>query len=142
MAPLRCAAKFDPFLSLDCAGLEGNPRKERDQLSPSSNLALHGYGWSGMKFVKSSRPVVESDKWMTQKNGCPGRSDLPGIVWKASKTKTFVRSTDRWLVVHRGTIRFVCSCMKFLPDPAWLLLSITCIPFRVLLHLSILFNKP
>ena len=23
MAPLRYAAKFDPFLSLDCAGLEG-----------------------------------------------------------------------------------------------------------------------
>ena len=23
MAPLRCAAKFDPFLSLDCARVEG-----------------------------------------------------------------------------------------------------------------------
>ena len=23
MAPLRYAAKFDPFLSLDCAGVEG-----------------------------------------------------------------------------------------------------------------------
>ena len=23
MAPLRCAAKCDPFLSLDCAGVEG-----------------------------------------------------------------------------------------------------------------------
>ena len=35
MAPLRCAAKFDPFLSLDCARVEGvgrNPRKGRDQI--------------------------------------------------------------------------------------------------------------
>ena len=31
MAPLRCAAKFDPFLSLDCARVEGvgAPSKER-----------------------------------------------------------------------------------------------------------------
>ena len=38
MAPLRCAAKFDPFLSLDCARVEGvgrNPRKGRDQILPS-----------------------------------------------------------------------------------------------------------
>ena len=35
MAPLRYAAKFDPFLSLDCARVEGvgrNPRKGRDQI--------------------------------------------------------------------------------------------------------------
>ena len=35
MAPLRCGAKFDPFLSLDCARVEGvgrNPRKGRDQI--------------------------------------------------------------------------------------------------------------
>ena len=35
MAPLRYAAKFDPFLSLDCARLEGvghNPRRGRDQI--------------------------------------------------------------------------------------------------------------
>ena len=31
MAPLRCAAKFDPFLSLDCAPWR-NPRKGRDQI--------------------------------------------------------------------------------------------------------------
>ena len=28
MAPLRCAAKFDPFLSLDCARVEGVQSKE------------------------------------------------------------------------------------------------------------------
>ena len=35
MAPLRYAAKFDPFLSLDFARVEGvgrNPRKGRDQI--------------------------------------------------------------------------------------------------------------
>ena len=36
MAPLRYAAKFDPFLSLDCARVEAvwgrNPRKGRDQI--------------------------------------------------------------------------------------------------------------
>ena len=41
MAPLRCAAKFDPFLSLDCAPTPPpwrNPRKGRDQILPSGNL--------------------------------------------------------------------------------------------------------
>ena len=33
MAPLRYAAKFDPFLSLDCARVEGG-----DQILPSGNL--------------------------------------------------------------------------------------------------------
>ena len=43
MAPLRYAAKFDPFLFLDCVRMEGvghNPRKERDQILPSGNTAL------------------------------------------------------------------------------------------------------
>ena len=41
MAPLRYAAKFDPFLSLDCAPRPPpwhNPRKGRDQVLPSCNL--------------------------------------------------------------------------------------------------------
>ena len=41
MAPLRYAAKFDPFLSLDCAPHLPpwrNPRKGRDQILPSGNL--------------------------------------------------------------------------------------------------------
>ena len=38
MAPLRCAAKFDPFLSLDCARVEdvGGQSKERK----GSNFAI------------------------------------------------------------------------------------------------------
>ena len=43
MAPLRCAAKFDPFLSLDCAPNPTpwhNPRKGRDQILPSGNTDL------------------------------------------------------------------------------------------------------
>ena len=43
MAPLRCAAKFNPFLSLDCAPRPPpwrNPRKGRDQTLPSGNLVL------------------------------------------------------------------------------------------------------
>ena len=39
MAPLLYAAKFDPFPSLDCATPWRNPRKGRDQLLPSGNLA-------------------------------------------------------------------------------------------------------
>ena len=31
-------AKFDPFLSLDCAGVEGVGAKGRDQILPSGNL--------------------------------------------------------------------------------------------------------
>ena len=41
MAQLRYAAKFDPFLSLDCAPRPPpwrNPRKGRDQILPSGNL--------------------------------------------------------------------------------------------------------
>ena len=43
-APLRYAAKFDPFLSLDCAPRPPpwrNPRKGRDQILPSGNHALN-----------------------------------------------------------------------------------------------------
>ena len=29
MAPLRCAAKFDPFLSLDCARVEDSSQKQK-----------------------------------------------------------------------------------------------------------------
>ena len=56
MSLLHCAAKFDPFLSLDCPPTRRNPRKGRDQLLPSGNLALHIDFGSGMKFVRS-RPV-------------------------------------------------------------------------------------
>ena len=43
MAPLHYAAKFDPFLSLDCAPTPPpwrNPRKGRDQILPSGNLGI------------------------------------------------------------------------------------------------------
>ena len=51
MAPLRYAAKFDPFLFLDCAPTPStlappspppwhNPRKGRDQILPSGNTDL------------------------------------------------------------------------------------------------------
>ena len=40
MVPLRYAAKFDPFLTLNCAGSEGkghNPNKGRHQIVPSGH---------------------------------------------------------------------------------------------------------
>ena len=43
MAPLLYAAKFDPFLALDCAPRPPpwrNPRKGRDEILPSRNHAL------------------------------------------------------------------------------------------------------
>ena len=43
MALLRCASKFDPFLSLDCAPRPQpwrNPRKGRDQILPTGNLSF------------------------------------------------------------------------------------------------------
>ena len=46
MAPLRYAAKFDPFLSLDCPPPWRNPRKGRDQILPSGNLDYRGYGYN------------------------------------------------------------------------------------------------
>ena len=46
MAPLRTAAKFDHFLSLDCARVEGvgrNPGKGRDQILLSGNTEAKQY---------------------------------------------------------------------------------------------------
>ena len=37
MAPLRCAAKFDPFLSLDCARMEGMAAQSKER--KGSNFA-------------------------------------------------------------------------------------------------------
>ena len=37
MAPLRCAAKLDPFFSLDCARVEGEGRNPRDQILLSAD---------------------------------------------------------------------------------------------------------
>ena len=50
MALLRCAAKFDPSFSLDCAPRLPpwrNPRKIRDQILPSGNLGGHDGGVDG-----------------------------------------------------------------------------------------------
>ena len=35
MAPLRCAAKFDPFLSLDCARVEGRGAQSKERKGSS-----------------------------------------------------------------------------------------------------------
>ena len=43
MAPLRYTAKFDPFLSWDCAPcppLWRKPRRGKDQILPSGNLEI------------------------------------------------------------------------------------------------------
>ena len=56
MAPLRCAAKFDPFLSLDCVPHPlpwRNPRKGRDQILPS-HLAILEL----ISFMSASFPVL------------------------------------------------------------------------------------
>ena len=45
MAPLRCTAKLDPFLSLDCArveGVEAQSKERKDQILPSGNTGQHG----------------------------------------------------------------------------------------------------
>ena len=54
MGPLYYAAKFDPFLSLYCASVEGvgrNPRKERDQILPSGNLVRTRYSLRGARLA-------------------------------------------------------------------------------------------
>ena len=70
MAPLRCAAKFDPFLSLDCAPRPPpwhNPRKGRDQFLPSGNLegvreadAQNGVGLCHRSFNCATFPLSNS----------------------------------------------------------------------------------
>ena len=60
MAPVRCAAKFDPFLSLDCARVEGgvgDPRKGRDQILQCS-----------VAEPKSLKPVGRRAKHIQSKN--------------------------------------------------------------------------
>ena len=63
MAPLRCAAKFDPFLSLDCAPRPPpwrNPRKGRDQILPSGSTGSHLSVAASLSFVKRAPPVRPS----------------------------------------------------------------------------------
>ena len=43
MAPLRTAAKFDPFLSLDCSTL-AQSKERRDQTLPSGNTGVRHRG--------------------------------------------------------------------------------------------------
>ena len=57
MAPLHYAAKFDPFLSLDCAPRPPpwrNPRKGRDQILQSGNL--EGQRQRGEQDQSAQRP--------------------------------------------------------------------------------------
>ena len=57
MAALRYAAKFNPFLSLDCApGPPSwrNPRKGRDQILPSGNTELSQTGMTAIYGTDSS----------------------------------------------------------------------------------------
>ena len=44
MAPLRCAAKFDPFLSLDCARVEGMGAQSKER--KGSNFAIWQHWWA------------------------------------------------------------------------------------------------
>ena len=53
MAPLRCAATFDPILALDCAPTPSTlaqSKERRDQILPSGNLA------SSLKFLVVRHP--------------------------------------------------------------------------------------
>ena len=70
---LRYATKFHPFLSLDCAPTPWrNPRKGRDQILPSGNLAPRGKrvrlapfsaSYSPSSFVVRNKCNVEVDSY-------------------------------------------------------------------------------
>ena len=51
MAPLRCAAKCDPFLSLDCAGVEGGGIKFRHLATLGRNVFFTGGAGTGKSFL-------------------------------------------------------------------------------------------
>ena len=52
MAPLRCAAKFDPFLSLDCAPTPSTLAQSKER--KGSNFAI----WQPCRGVTSAAPSV------------------------------------------------------------------------------------
>ena len=58
MALLHSAAKFDPFLALDCAPTpRHNPRQGKDQILPSGNL---GHAQERKEGRHSAAPFIDS----------------------------------------------------------------------------------
>ena len=96
MAPLRYAAKFDPFLSLDCNPRPPpwrNPRKGRDQILPSGNIARLPLTW--LPLFLSSRNLEPTSltipvafcggrRWRLARRGCLARG---GALPRAPGTK-------------------------------------------------------
>ena len=66
MAPLRYAAKFDPFLSLDCARVEGVGA----QILPSGNLVSR-------TVAAAERPASPSDREEDKENLCDVILEFP-----------------------------------------------------------------
>ena len=106
MAPLRYAAKFDPFLSLDCAPMTSNltwskPRNGRDHILPSGNTehySLTGLSWA----PRTPRPRM-GWAWCAPARGSPpGGWPTPQTSWRtlSSSSSRSSMSSKRGEEIH------------------------------------------
>ena len=108
MASLRYAAKFDPFLSLDCAPTPFtlHPRKGRDQILPSGNLEggrAGGRGPRGLSTVTMAGPP-------TAGMGPVAVAPLPTAAPRALRFASYSRSGQ-----NRSTELLCLLCSAFVP---------------------------
>ena len=126
MAPLRCAAKFDPFLSLDCAPTPSTlARKGRDQILPSGN-----HEWATKRRPFYIQPLqITSNSWddgdtanigksVTLRNYQTQRLQHNKQLWICSKFKGkqswHIKTTQNIVVPIPGVTQSVMHC-----NPVW-----------------------
>ena len=127
MAPLRCAAKFDPFLSLDCAPPRPppwrNPRKGRDQILPSGNTEQPAAGGDrgevlvrvGERKVAGGVPAREEDdiiQCWSQING----SNWDLLTWGLrAQLVPVLQNVPSHLLLDRGLVNLNLECPVVCP---------------------------
>ena len=96
MAPLRYAAKFDPFLSLDCAPTPSTPAQSKER--KGSNFAIwqscDSYGRKKSDIGLNSMRKPKIHTWDNM-----GILGLTTKIWNDTKTRqeTFMSSTGSFL---------------------------------------------
>ena len=103
MAQLCYAAKFDPFLSLDCAPCPPpwrNPRKGRDKILPSGNLAAFSChaasGASTNEPFSRTRRIWGRCRGGRRRRRRGGGTFWPRSAWAGARWRSISRSSPTW----------------------------------------------
>ena len=75
MAPLRCAAKFDPFLSLDCAPTPSTVAQSKERKGSSFVIWQH---WTGTRKQATLQNLIPSFPWIAPPHPPPWRNPRKG----------------------------------------------------------------